>query len=95
MPKKSTHPQIEFQRPLNHSHFGGRQLPDRSNHHLTTWRTQATVRADLLDRRLVRPYQVLQECREYAYARRYLPHWRYVPDAALPALLARPEGSAA
>jgi maltokinase len=30
---------------------------------------------------------VQQECREYAYARRYLPHWRYVPDAALPALL--------
>jgi maltokinase len=55
----------------------------------------AAGRADLLDRRLVRPYQVLQECREYAYARRYLPHWRYVPDAALPALLARPEGSAA
>ncbi len=47
-------------------------------------------RANLLDRRLLRPYQVLQECREYAYARRYLPHWRFVPDAALPALLARP-----
>lgn len=44
---------------------------------------------DLLDRRLLTAYQVLQECREYAYARRYLPHWRFVPDAALPALLAR------
>lgn len=52
-------------------------------------------RAELLDARLVRPYQALQECREYAYARRYLPHWRYVPDAALPALLDRPEGSLA
>jgi maltokinase len=43
----------------------------------------------LLDERLVAPMQVQQECREYAYADRYLPHWRYVPDAALPALLAR------
>ncbi len=48
---------------------------------------------DLLDRGLVRAYQVLQDCREYAYARRYLPRWRYVPDAALPALLTRPEGT--
>jgi maltokinase len=55
----------------------------------------AADRAELLDQKLVRPYQVLQECREYAYARRYLPHWRYVPDAALPALLDRPEGSLA
>lgn len=42
----------------------------------------------LLDDRLLRPFLVQQECREYAYAERYLPHWRYVPDAALPALLA-------
>lgn len=41
----------------------------------------------LLDESLLRPMLVQQECREYAYARRYLPHWRYVPDAALPALL--------
>jgi maltokinase len=46
-------------------------------------------RADLLDERLIRPFQLQQECREYAYAARYLPHWRYVPDAALPALLSR------
>jgi maltokinase len=45
--------------------------------------------ADLLDDRLVLPFQVQQELREYAYAERYLPHWRYVPDAALPALLSR------
>jgi len=44
---------------------------------------------DLLDDRLVLPFQLQQECREYAYAERYLPHWRYVPDAALPALLNR------
>ncbi len=47
--------------------------------------------AGLLDRSLLEPMQVQQECREYAYAARYLPHWRYVPDAALPALLARAE----
>lgn len=41
----------------------------------------------LLDDRLLLPLLVQQECREYAYAERYLPHWRYVPDAALPALL--------
>jgi maltokinase len=41
----------------------------------------------LLDERLLLPLLVQQECREYAYAERYLPHWRYVPDAALPALL--------
>lgn len=42
---------------------------------------------DLLDDRLLLPFLVQQECREYAYAERYLPHWRYVPDAALPVLL--------
>jgi maltokinase len=46
-------------------------------------------RASLLDVSLLDAMQVQQECREYAYAARYLPHWRYVPDAALPALLAR------
>jgi maltokinase len=45
--------------------------------------------SDLLDASLIAPFQLHQECREYAYAARYLPHWRYVPDAALPALLNR------
>ena len=53
----------------------------------STLRTAA--RQDLLDEALLLPFQVQQECREYAYAARYLPHWRYVPDAALPALLSR------
>jgi len=44
---------------------------------------------EVLDRSLLDAMQVQQECREYVYAARYLPHWRYVPDAALPALLAR------
>lgn len=42
---------------------------------------------ELLDRSLLLPFMVQQECREYIYAARYLPHWRYVPDAALPELL--------
>ena len=41
----------------------------------------------LLDQRLLRPFQLQQECREFIYAARYLPHWRYVPEAALHALL--------
>jgi maltokinase len=46
-------------------------------------------RLDLLNEALLLPFQALQECREYAYAARYLPHWRYVPESALPALLTR------
>ena len=42
---------------------------------------------DLFDERLLRPFEVAQECHEYVYAARYLPRWRYVPDLALPALL--------
>ena len=53
---------------------------------------EAAGRPELLDDRLLLPMQVQQECREYAYASRYLPHWRYVPDAALPDLLARGAG---
>lgn len=49
----------------------------------------AAGRPSLLDESLLVAMQVQQECREYAYAARYLPHWRYVPDAALPALLSR------
>lgn len=44
-------------------------------------------RPELLDERLVRPLLVMQEIREYLYAVRHLPHWTYVPDQALPALL--------
>ena len=42
---------------------------------------------DLLDEELLRPMQAEQECREFTYAARQLPHWRYVPAAALPALM--------
>ncbi len=48
---------------------------------------RAAGRLDLLNEELLLPFQAQQECREFAYAARYLPHWRYVPEAALPALL--------
>ncbi len=45
--------------------------------------------APLLDERLIRPLQVVQELHELVYAARHLERWRYVPQAALPALLSR------
>ena len=51
----------------------------------------------LFEPRLVRPFQLQQECREYIYAARYLPHWQYVPEGALASLLstaaANPSGN--
>lgn len=40
----------------------------------------------LLDDRLLTPMRVAQELHELAYAAAHLPHWVYVPDAALTAL---------
>ncbi|WP_066948616.1 hypothetical protein [Microtetraspora fusca] len=40
-------------------------------------------RSDLLDRSLVRPFEVEQECRELIYAARHLPRWRYAPMGVL------------
>ncbi len=37
----------------------------------------------ILDDRLLRPLMLDQECREFVYSARHLPHWRYVPDAVL------------
>jgi maltokinase len=48
-----------------------------------------TYRA-LIDERLFTPLRFQQELREYIYAARHLPHWKYVPDLALQDLL--PEG---
>lgn len=39
--------------------------------------------AALLDDRLLLPLLIATECREYRYAAAFLPHWVYVPDAAL------------
>ena len=46
----------------------------------------AAGREELFDKRLLLPLQVEQECREFLYAVRHLPRWRYVPDQALEAL---------
>jgi len=40
-----------------------------------------------VDDRLLLAFRVAQELHEYAYSIHHLPHWRYVADAALPALL--------
>ena len=42
----------------------------------------------LFDERLLGAFEVAQEAHEYVYAARFLPRWRYVPDAAMPDLLA-------
>ena len=42
----------------------------------------------LFDGRLLGAFEVAQEAHEYVYAARFLPRWRYVPDAAMPDLLA-------
>ena len=50
--------------------------------------TLARLRHDhLLDERLLLPLRLAQEVREHLYAVAHLPHWVYVPDAALDALL--------
>jgi maltokinase len=47
----------------------------------------AAGRAGLLDEQLLWPLRLHQEVREYVYALHHLPHWRYVPDAALTSLV--------
>jgi maltokinase len=42
---------------------------------------------ELYDAGLLRAFRLQQVLREIIYAARHLPHWMYVPDAALPALL--------
>jgi maltokinase len=40
-------------------------------------------RSELLDRSLLRPFEVEQACRELIYAARHLPRWRYAPMGVL------------
>jgi maltokinase len=47
----------------------------------------STGQGALLDERLIAPLRLQQEVREHLYAVRHLPHWVYVPDAALADLL--------
>jgi maltokinase len=48
-------------------------------------------KAELFDARLLRPYEIEQECRELIYAARFLPRWRYAPMGVLRSWFA-PEG---
>lgn len=54
---------------------------------LAEYRAQLGAHRALFDERLLRPFEVAQECHEYVYAARYLPRWLSVPDLAMPALL--------
>ncbi|MGW4476167.1 hypothetical protein ACWENQ_41460 [Nonomuraea sp. NPDC004354] len=46
-------------------------------------RLRAAGRAELLDERLLGPFEIEQECRELIYAARHLPRWRYAPMGVL------------
>jgi maltokinase len=50
---------------------------------------QAYTQHHQVDHDLLHALCVAQELHEYGYAFAHLPHWRYVPDTALPAVLAR------
>jgi maltokinase len=71
-----------------------RRRPDRVDDvdRFTTAATAAALEeysADhLVDDDRLLAFRVAQELHEYAYSIQHLPHWRYVADAALPALLA-------
>ncbi len=66
-----------------------RWISDAQAEFLDSYRGALAARGstDLLDERLLDPLRLQQECREFLYAARHLPHWRYVPDAALHDLL--------
>lgn len=59
---------------------------------LSAYRAGLGDRRALFDERLLAPFEVAQETHEFVYAARYLPRWRYVPDGAMPAVLARWSG---
>ncbi len=40
-----------------------------------------------VDSQLMKIFQIQQECREFIYAQKHLPVWRYVPEAAMAALM--------
>jgi maltokinase len=50
---------------------------------------QVYLRQHHVDHDVLHALCVAQELHEYGYAVAHLPHWRYVPHAALPAVLAR------
>jgi maltokinase len=52
---------------------------------LRAYRAELAARglSALLDERLLRPFEVEQECRELIYAAKFLPRWRYAPMGVL------------
>lgn len=62
-------------------------IADAQEAFLATYRSVLSQNGQrpLLDDRLIAPFMVHQEMREYIYSVRHLPHWRYVPDAVITA----------
>lgn len=60
---------------------------DRFTAATTSAALQAYTAAHTVDTEVLRAMRVAQELHEYCYAAAHLPHWVYVPDAALPPLL--------
>jgi maltokinase len=58
---------------------------------IAAYRRELGGDAALFDERLLHPFAIAQEAHEYRYATSYQPSWRYVPDAAMPAAIARAE----
>jgi len=61
---------------------------------LSAYRTELGHDDASFDARLLHPFAVAQEAHEYRYAASHVPRWRYVPDAAMPAAIARAEADA-
>jgi maltokinase len=58
---------------------------DAADDLLAAYRTSLAAHglSHLLDEKLLRPFEVEQECRELIYAARFLPRWRYAPMGVL------------
>jgi maltokinase len=58
---------------------------DAADHLLAAYREGLAAHdmTHLLDEKLLRPFEVEQECRELIYAARFLPRWRYAPMGVL------------
>ena len=78
---------VQRRRPVHGPDVDG-WIGDVRTRFLAAYRAGLGAEGHLFDERLLRPFEVAQECHEHVYAVRYLPRWAYVPDVALPALLA-------
>jgi maltokinase len=61
---------------------------------LSAYRLELGDASPVYDERLLHPFAVAQEAHEYRYAASFIPGWGYVPDAAMPAAIARAEAGA-